>query len=286
MPRKIVELEYDDESLTPGESHKREGSYSFTRYDDEGNLVETATYRDIDEEELKARYREDEAYKHDDEYERRLTEEEEKLAEFLGEIIVAAVIAASPYIKRWWCETAFPGIKGAVTSVGNAIRSHLPTKSRKKDAPEDEVVVDAEIVEATELACRPQVLSDKINDSYEEYRVDMSSEEARKNLLEIVMLANLLAKRVNLLSHAEIKDDEWQKLESLITSESLIEGVNSILLEGPHMAQSDLMSGMEALLGRSLYNEEGVYQPIDPAEMRRALSEGEDDDFGDSVMSC
>ena len=283
MPRKIVELEYDDESLTPGESHKREGSYSFTRYDDEGNLVETATYRDIDEEELKARYREDEAYKHDDEYERRLTEEEEKLAEFLGEIIVAAVIAVSPYIKRWWCETAFPGIKGAVTSVGNAVRSHLPAKSRKKDAPEDVVVVDAEIVETTELACRPQVLSDKINDSYEEYQVDMSREEARKNLLEIVMLATLLAKRVNLLSHAKIKDDERLKLESLITSESLIEGVNSILLEGPHMAQSDLMSGMETLLGRSLYNEEGVYQPIDPAEMRRALSEGEDDD---SAMSC
>lgn len=278
MPTKIVELEYDSDDNHPGDSHKREGSNSPNFYDDDGNLVETATYRDIDEDELRERYSKHSTtstYDEDREYEPRLTEEQAQLAEFLGELIVGVVIAASPFIKQWWCDTAMPGIKQFFFSVRDNVKSLFNKK--EDDAAE------IEVVETVQSLPAPSAVALAVKEAEENYSVDMTSEQAQQTILEMMALASLLARRINLLSHANITDDEYKQLESALSSESLIEGINNILLANPTMANEQTIMGLEAALSRGLFNENGEYIPIEMGEIRKLLDNPEDESNNDAV---
>ncbi|MCR2037997.1 hypothetical protein [Adlercreutzia caecimuris] len=276
MPRKIVELEYESDENRPGVSHKRAGSNSPNFYDEEGNLVETATYRDIDEDELRERYREDSAYRHEEEEEPYLTEHQKQIAEFLGALIVEIAIAASPYIKNWWLETAFPGIKGFFGKTTSRIKANLS----KHDAV---LEVEAKVIESSRMLPSAENVALELKKKDEAYCIDMSSEEAQRNLIELIALASLMAKKMDILSHARITDENGVSLEEVLRSENILRDINQILLDNPDVLSSQTLKGLETAFNRSLFTAEGKLIPIEAADIRRLLSDslnGEDGDDG------
>lgn len=274
MPKKIVELEYESDDNRPGVSHKREGSNSPNFYDDDGNLVETATYRDIDEDELRERYGDDYNRYRDDEDEPHLTEQQAQIAEFLGEMIVGIVIAASPHIKSWWMETAFPGIKGFFSTAKRKVRN----KFSKKEITTE---VDAEIIESSRQLPSAQQMAVELREKDESYRVNMRSEEAQRSLIELLALASLMAKKVDLLSHANIVDDDIYHLDEVLGSRNILEDVNRILLDNPGVINDQTLAGLEAALNRNLYSTSGELIPIQEEEIRSLLPGNPDDDRED-----
>lgn len=276
MPKKIVELEYESDENRPGVSHKREGSNSPNFYDEEGNLVETATYRDIDEDELRERYREDSVYRYEEEEEPQLTEQQKQIAEFLGALIVEIAIAASPYIKKWWLETAFPGIKGFFKKTISRIKAKLS----KHDAI---LEVEAKVIESGRMLPSAENVALELKEKDRAYRIDMSSEEAQRNLIELIALASLMAKKMDVLSHARVTNEDSAFLEEVLGSENILFDINQILLDNPDVLNSQTLKGLEAAFNRSLFTVEGKLIPIEAADVRRLLSDplnGEDGDDG------
>lgn len=75
-----------------------------------------------------------------------------------------------------------------------------------------------------------------MSSSPKSFRENMSSEEAQKTLVEVAILASMLAERIKKLSNAQISDDGiaggylgWQEAVNRLSSEELIDGVNRIL---------------------------------------------------------
>lgn len=278
MPRKIVELEYESDDNRPGVSHKREGSNSPNFYDDDGNLVETATYREIDEEELRERYK-DSATQNEEDDEPRLTEQQAQIAEFIGEMIVGIIIAASPHIKNWWVETAFPGIKGFASRTINKIK-------QKVSKQEEVEIVDAEIIETRNMLPSAEQMALELCEKNEEYCYNMSSEEAQKNLMELMALASLMARKIEILSHANVTDDEYLQLDEALQSESLLANINHILLTNPDIINSQTIRGIEAALNRDLFTPAGELIPIESQEMRKLLPGDDDGNEGICGLEC
>lgn len=279
MPKKIVELETESDDTRPGVSHKREGSYSPNFYDDDGNLVETATYREIDEDELRERYFDNETAQYDEDDEPHLTEQQAQIAEFIGEMIVAIIVAASPHIKNWWVETAFPGIKGFARRMINIIKCKV-----SKDGGAQ--ILDAEIIETRNMLPSAEQMAMELQEKNEEYRYNMSSEEAQKNLMELMALASLMAKKIDVLSHANVTDDEYMQLDEALQSETLLSNINHILLTNPKIINSQTIQGIETALNRDLFSPSGELIPIERKEMRKLLPNDLEDSEEDGGVGC
>ena len=95
---------YDDD-FTPG--RKNDGGLSQNLYNDEGRVETHATFIPDDEYEYEP---DSEPQGLSDEDRRRA----EELGALLGAALVAIAIAAAPHVKRWWLDTAWPGLKNSL----------------------------------------------------------------------------------------------------------------------------------------------------------------------------
>lgn len=102
---------YDDD-FTPG--RKNDGGLSQNLYNDEGRVETHATFIPDDEYEYEP---DSEPQGLSDEDRRRA----EELGALLGAALVAIAIAAAPHVKRWWLDTAWPGLKKLVARKPKAV---------------------------------------------------------------------------------------------------------------------------------------------------------------------
>lgn len=273
MPERYVREVYrDDTHFT--ESSDGDGSHRSLEYDDNNNLVTHAKYYEEDEREIYEKLRE--------KYENASNEHEINVATIqqameIGAILAPIVITATPYIKDWFARTALPGIRTFARSVKEKVRS-----KRVEKKVEEEIEITFEIKPENSLA-----LANQIEKVEQEYRENMTSQEAREKLIAIFFASVKLSQEINSLANAEIKDEAealmhkagWYNVTGVLSKDSLIEGVNNIL-ELPEALSDKQLLQMQRLLGRELY-QSGNYDPVSKEEIQKMLEKRGDDQQDD-----
>lgn len=284
MAKKLFEVEYDDD-LHMADAADDPDYKRGLLYDDDGNLKAHAKMREVDEDELRDRYAERDQYDYDyayDDYEHsevELTPEQQELAQLAGEALAAMLLtliaAASPHVRHWWETTAVPGVKGFFGGIAGFFKNI----GKKPESKQVERATTLRLAEAS-LQIDPKDISTELDAAFEGYRENMSSEEAQKTLVEVAILASMLAERIKKLSNAQISDEGiaggylgWQEAVNRLSSEELIDGVNRILEGDIQLFDSMQIANLELILGRKLY-EDGQYIPIDAGEFRERLMPG------------
>lgn len=279
MAKKLYEVEYDDNlhmaNAADDPNYKRG-----LLYDDDGNLKAHAKMREVDEDELRDRYaeRDEHDYDYDDSEHREAerTPEQQELAQLAGEALAAMlmslIVATSPVVQHWWETTAMPRIKGFFGNIAGFFKGI----GKKPENKQIERPTTLQLAEAS-LQIDPKAISAKLDTAYGRYRENMSSEEARKTLVEVAILASMLAERIKKLSTAKYDDDGitggyigWQETVNKLTSQELIDGVNRILEGDIKLFNTAQLANLELILGRSLYYN-GRYSPIESSEFRKRL---------------
>lgn len=278
MTKKLYEVDYDD-NLHMADAADDPDYKRGLLYDDDGNLKAHVKMREVDEDELRDRYAERDQYDYEYDYERReveLTPEQQELAQLAGEALAAMLISliavASPHVQHWWETTAVPGIKGFFGNIAGFFKG-IGKKPKNKQV---ERPMTLQLAEAS-LQIDPKAISAELDTAYEGYRENMSSEETQKTLVEVAILASMLAERIKKLSTAKIADDGitggylgWQETVNRLSSQELIDGVNRILEGDVKLFDAAQIANLELILGRNLY-ENGQYIPIESSEFRQRL---------------
>lgn len=242
---------YDDD-FTPG--HKSDGGLSQNLYNDEGRVETHATF--IPDEGDQYEYELDHEPSGLSDEDRRRAEE---LGALLGAALVAIAVAAAPHVKRWWLDTAWPGVKKLIARKPKAV------------ATRDESA--AHVLTALSKA-EPADISTAIELAIDETRVGMSSEEAQQRLLAMLAASAFIAEQRRILSNARLEDQgelpELQRALELLSSPEVIENMNRMLeanptlLDGRASAEFLRMFGGGAVL-------DGEYVPLSSQTVRDAL---------------
>lgn len=192
----------------------------------------------------------------------------ENLLFMLAGVAVAwGVSKAAPHLKRFWQETAAPGAK----KLWAKITHKEYTEPTAIEAPH----------QTSEIAVTPEQVTDgitqRLEEAYDEYAIQMSSEEAQKELIEIFLISAVLVSKINRLSNANITDEvtgklaKGQVIADRLREPQFLASVNEILSRNPALLEKGQTATMEELFGRVL-TAEGEYVPITQEQFRDALA--------------
>ena len=119
------------------------------------------------------------------------------------------------------------------------------------------------------------VMPDGLDAAYEQYSVNMTSEEAQKELLDAFVFYLLALKKLNRVANARIVDaagnitDGRAVIEKISTPE-VIDKINAILEQNPGLLETWQSVALSDILGRSL-TEDAQFVPIDSARFQQEL---------------
>lgn len=182
-------------------------------------------------------------------------------------IVTFAVTKATPHVKNWWLNKAFPGIKRTWNKI------------RKKDTPMPAIAkAKEEKVNTTELvvdqSVTPSEFSHEIDVAFEQYKENMSSSEAQEHILAIMVAAPFIADEIRKLSNATIKDDsEFIELKGAIeklTTQQVTDSINLMLENNVSLLDEKTSANLFKYFGCGKIAE-GEYIPITNDKVKEAL---------------
>lgn len=204
------------------------------------------------------------------------SKEDDELAKFIGElaavVIIELVHVATPYIKRWWKDTAVPGMKKTWNSITKKEESLRPIEGEDSDK-----VYTTEI--ATSNGITPDMISKGVDEAYENYREKISNEEAQKQLIDIAILSAILAGKIRRFSSVCIKEDgeipdnylEWQKAMEKLTTRKVTDSINTILEGNASLLDENRARTLSDIMGYSVIKD-GKFIPIENYRFKQVLS--------------
>lgn len=121
------------------------------------------------------------------------------------------------------------------------------------------------------------IIPDEFTRAYEQYNVNMTSEEAQKELLDAFILYVLSAKKVWKVTHANITDSNEKQISGSemldsLSSTSIIDSINSIIAHNPALLEEWQSMALRGLLGRDIITE-GRYVPLEVSDLRKAMTD-------------
>ena len=122
------------------------------------------------------------------------------------------------------------------------------------------------------------MFSHGLEEAYEKYMNDMTSEEAQRELLDIFILSALLTTKIRKLSNARIIINgdasgeylEGQKILERLTTPEYIGSINQILENNPQLME-EKAAALSGILGRNLVLN-GQYVPIEIGKFKEAMT--------------
>ncbi len=254
-------------------SQDTRGTFRGTLYDDETNkLVGHAELEKVNESEFGCDYSYDYAL---DQQKVELSPETQELAEALVEaLLVLGAIAVkehiAPRVNRWLQNKVIPTMKERWEFLADRKKDKLSLKDKKtSDLHTNEIATSDEIVQ--------DIFSHELEEAYEKYINDMTSEEAQRELLDIFILSALLTAKIRKLSNARIIDNgdapteylEGQKILERLTTPEYVNCINQILGNNPQLLK-EKTAGLSGILGRNLVLN-GQYVPIEVGNFKEAM---------------
>lgn len=215
-------FEWDDDELTPG--RKKEGGWSQNLFDSDGHLKANARFVPLEEEPDDDLYETSLVYVPTEQ--RRLNEEEEKLAQFLGailaEVIREGIEAALPHVKNWWSETAKP------TAV-STIKKVAANRKKAKEKPEKKAIHVNKEQCSEDLEATPK-------------KPTMSKAEAQARTLAALAAQMFSQEQFDLIRDARIVDERGEIESSDIFAEVPQKTLNELVKQLAH--RPELLSDM------------------------------------------
>lgn len=116
---------------------------------------------------------------------------------------------------------------------------------------------------------------DKIDAAYENYSINMTSEEAQKEFVDAFILRVFSEKKLWKIAHANIVDSAGNITNGRImidklSSPLMLENINTILNNTPALLEIWQTIALEDILGRELI-EDSCYVPIDAQALRKNI---------------
>lgn len=256
-----------------GPSHDTDETFRGLYFDDETNkLVGHAEWEKIDESEYGWDYSYDSPL---DQQRVELSPEMQKLAQAMGEAIAAATMYVlkeyvAPPVKHWWQNKAEPTIKEKWQIITDKTKDKLSLKGKKKsELHTNEIVTASETFHG--------MFSHELEEAFNKYMNDMTSEEAQRELLDIFILSALLTAKIRKLANARILNNgdalgeylEGQKILERLTIPEYIGCINQILENNPRLLE-EKTAYLSEILGRSLVLN-GQYIPIEIGKFKEAM---------------
>ncbi|MBB6447059.1 hypothetical protein [Bacillus benzoevorans] len=120
----------------------------------------------------------------------------------------------------------------------------------------------------------------EFDNAYEQYTINMTSEEAQKELLDIFMLSVIRARKVWKILHANIVDTanpsgqfiEGKAMVERLSDPNVIGNINMILEKNPALLEEWESIALSEILGSELIINE-QYMPIDDKRFRESLTD-------------
>jgi hypothetical protein len=205
-----------------------------------------------------------------------LSPEAQKAAQLAGEELAAFAMFifteyVAPPVKRWWQNNAIPTMKEKWKILTENRNGKQSSKGRKKSKLHtNEIFTADETVQG--------MFSHVLEEKYEKYVNDMTSEEAQRELLDIFILSALLSKKIRKLSNARIIKNEGapgeylegQKVLERLTTPEFIGSINQILENNPQLMK-EKTADLSGILERNLVLN-GQYVPIEIGKFKEAMT--------------
>jgi hypothetical protein len=255
------------------DSNHTDGAYRGNLLDDVTNKpIGNAEWVKVDDSELEEQY----AYPVEaPRQEVKLTPEQKVLVDMVGTAIAAgltwfAIEVVAPEVKHLWHKKASP----AISVKWESIKEH----HKQQKAKEKTVVRPAQITKVLSAPAENMLgmVVQELDDAYDNYVQDMTSQEAQKELLDIFLFSAMLAAKVRKLKNSRIVDGEApngyieaQQLINRLASPEFTQSINQIFKCNPTLLEEKATS-LSDIFGWSLYAE-GQYVSIERGQLREKL---------------
>lgn len=171
-----------------------------------------------------------------------------------------------------WLQNRKKKNKNKITSISNTRK----TKSQQ-------ILVEQSKTRSSEIATSSKMSASatvEFDNAYEQYTINMTSEEAQKELLDIFMLSVIRARKVWKISHANIVDAanpsgqfiEGKAVIERLSDPNVIGNINRILEKNPALLEEWESVALSEILGSELIINE-QYMAIDDKRFREALTD-------------
>ena len=158
-----------------------------------------------------------------------------------------------------------------------AQKKKVPTATavKKKPQPQASQTVAEKPIETKSTTS--VIIPDEFTRAFDQYTVNMTSDEAQKELLDAFVLYVLSAKKVWKVAHANIVDSNGKqingsKMLDALSNTSIIESINSIIANNPALLEEWQSIALEGLLGRDIITD-GQYVPLEATDLRKVLTD-------------
>jgi hypothetical protein len=199
----------------------------------------------------------------------------------LGQQIVYRVAeAAVPYVVDGVFHLIGMGFNAAV-DYGK--RKYTEHKAAKLSAPKKQTLKVDEVLKSSAIVPSPATSStvpDEIDAAYENYSVNMTSEEAQKEFVDAFILRLLSEKKLWKIAHANIVDSAGNitngramidnAMIDKLSRPLMLENINTILKNNPVLLETWQTIALEDILGRELIVD-SRYVPIEGQALRKNL---------------
>ena len=134
--------------------------------------------------------------------------------------------------------------------------------SRKEASVKDSTVTQTQ---------QPVLLPADFDEAYQNYTIDMTSEEAQKKLFEAFVFQYLCMKNLNELAHARIIDTagnvvEGREVVTKLSNPNVVQSINKLLASNPSLLCEWQAKALSDALGRELIQDE-CFIPIRRSEL-------------------
>ena len=200
-----------------------------------------------------------------------LSPEAQEFAQLVGEAIASGTIwvlseVVAPRAKFWWQEKVAP----AMIDKWEDVKSKKKSKKTRKGRPQS-----AEIAATSDTVSG--LVSQELDEAYENYVHDMTSEEAQRELMDIFILSVMLTAKIRKLSNARIMKDEGtlgeyiegQDIIQRLSAPKYVASINQILENNPLLLE-EKSATLSEILGRSIVLN-CQYVPIESNKFREKL---------------
>ncbi len=234
--------EWDDDDLTPG--RKKEGGLHQNLFDADGSLKGSARFVPAEEVDPDPVYVTEYVTEHVyvPAEERRLTPEQQELADLISEVLIAfmakGIERAKPHVKKWWTESVRPFV-GEQRVRLSQLRPKRPLKADRVSLESDRLPVDSDQSSAEIAVAVP--------------RPKMSSAEAQARYLAAMAARAFSEEQMRMVRSADILDVEnIAEIESKIAElpPSEVRELMSRMVTDPSMLGEETLAELASVLAR------------------------------------
>lgn len=189
-----------------------------------------------------------------------------------GQLVCDGIEMVMPYVVDGLVNLTERGINAGISAVKRKAAEHKVAKRKKRIQQKKEVTAHIEPSESAHMAT---TVLDEIDAAYENYSINMTSEEAQKEFMDAFILRVLSEKKLWKIAHANIVDPagnitDGRAMIDKLSSPLMLENINTILKNNPALLETWQTIALEDILGRELIVD-SCYVPIEGQALRKNL---------------